>query len=112
MDSGQDAAERLAPGAVLCFRPADVGAYWLLAENDTVGAIAANIDPRESLLARAPDDQVRRLWPGARLVSPEDAGGLAFSAGALGDLRGPLLWLALALGLLELALATLWRRQT
>ena len=94
------------------FRPADVGAYFLLAADDTVGAIAANIDPRESLLARAGDDQVRRLWTGARLVEPEEVGGLAFSAGALGDLRGPLLWLALALGVLELALATLWRRQT
>ena len=94
------------------FRPADVGAYYLLAERDTVGAIAANIDPRESLLAPAADDLVRRLWPGARLVEPEEAGGLAFSTGSLGDLRGPLLWLALALGLAELALATLWRRQT
>ena len=93
------------------FRPADVGAYYLLAAEDTVGAIAANIDPRESLLAAAPDDQVRRLWQGARLVEPEAVGGLVFSAGALGDLRGPLLWLALALGLTELALATLWRRQ-
>ena len=94
------------------FRPADVGAYFLLAEEDTVGAIAANIDARETLLARAGDDQVRRLWPGARIVEPADVGGLAFSTGALGDLRGPLLWLALALGLLELGLATLWRRQT
>jgi hypothetical protein len=94
------------------FRPAEVGAYYLLAADDTVGAITANIDPRESLLASAPDEQVRRLWPGARLVEPEEVGAYAFSAGALGDLRGPLLWLALALGLLELALATLWRRQT
>jgi hypothetical protein len=95
----------------MLFRPADVGAYYLLAEDDTVGAIAANIDPRESLLTPAPDEQVRRLWPGARLVEPEEVGPLAFSTGALGDLRGPLLWLALALGLGELALASLWRRQ-
>jgi hypothetical protein len=92
------------------FRPAEVGAYYLLASDDTVGAIAANIDPRESLLAPAPDDQLRRLWAGARIVAPAEAGELAFSAGAMGDLRGPLLWSALALGLAELALATLWRR--
>jgi hypothetical protein len=93
------------------FRPAEVGAYYLVATDDTVGAIAANIDPRESLLAPAPDEQVRRLWAGARIVEPSEVGALAFSAGAMGDLRGPLLWAALALGITELALATLWRRQ-
>ncbi|HUF35618.1 MAG TPA: BatA domain-containing protein [Gemmatimonadales bacterium] len=93
------------------FRPADVGAYYLLAGDDTVGAIAANIDPRETLLAPASDEQIRRLWRGVRIVEPSEAGALAFSAGAVGDLRGPLLWGALALGLAELGLATLWRRQ-
>ena len=93
------------------FRPADVGAYYLLAAGDTVGAIAANIDPRESLLAPAADEQVRRLWAGARIVDPAEVGELAFSVGAMGDLRGPLLWAALALGVVELVLATLWRRQ-
>ena len=47
---------------------------------DTVGAITANIDPRESLLAPATDAQVRRLWKGARVVSLADAGDAAFSA--------------------------------
>ncbi len=93
------------------FRPADVGAYYLLANGDTVGAIAANLDARESLLVPASDDQVRRLWPAARIVEPSEVAELAFSAGALGDLRGPLLWAGLALGLAELGLATLWRRQ-
>jgi hypothetical protein len=93
------------------FRPAEVGAYYLLAAGDTIGAIAANLDPRESLLAPAGDEQVRRLWRGARIVAPAEVGELAFSAGAMGDLRGPLLWAALALGIVELALATLWRRQ-
>jgi hypothetical protein len=46
-----------------------------------------------------------------RIVDPAEVGELAFSAGAMGDLRGPLLWAALALGVVELALATLWRRQ-
>ena len=36
--------------------------------------------------------------------------GLAFASGALGDLRGPFLWLALALGLGEMALAAGRRR--
>lgn len=92
------------------FRPPDVGAYYLVASSDTVGAVLANIDPRESLLTPAPDDQVRRLWAGARIHDPAEAAALAFSAGALGDLRGPLLWGALALGLAELGLATRWRR--
>jgi hypothetical protein len=93
------------------FRPPDVGAYYLLAAEDTVGAITANLDPRESLLAPAPDDQVRQLWKGARLADLSEAASLVFSAGARGDLRGPLLWAALALGLLELSLASAVRRQ-
>ena len=93
------------------FRPSATGAYYLVAGEDTVGAISANVDPRESLLARAPDRQVRRLWKDARIVSLDDAGSRAFSSAARGDLRGPLLWLALLLGLGEVALASVWRRQ-
>ncbi len=93
------------------FRPSDPGAYYLLAGADTVGAISANLDPRESLLAPASDGQVRRLWKGARVVSLAEAGDAAFSAAARGDLRGPLLWAALLLALAETALASLWRRQ-
>ena len=93
------------------FRPPDIGAYYLLAGDDTVGAVTANIDPRESVLAPASDEQVRRLWPDTRVAAPDEVGALAFSAGALGDLRGPLLWAALAVGLAEMALATLLRRR-
>jgi hypothetical protein len=93
------------------FRPVDPGAYYLLAGADTVGAITANVDPRESLLAPASDGQVRRLWKNARIVSLADAGDVAFSSAARGDLRGPLLWAALLLALAEMALASLWRRQ-
>jgi hypothetical protein len=93
------------------FRPVATGAYYLVVGDDTVGAITANLDPRESLLARAPDRQVRRLWRGARIVSLDDAGSGAFSSAARGDLRGPLLWLALVMGLGEVGLASVWRRQ-
>nr|MBA3318644.1 hypothetical protein [Gemmatimonadales bacterium] len=93
------------------FRPRDVGAYYLVAGADTVGAISSNLDLRESLLAPASDDRIRRLWSGARVASLTDSAELAFSAGARGDLRGPLLVAALLLGLGEVALASVWRRQ-
>ncbi|HET9725850.1 MAG TPA: BatA domain-containing protein [Gemmatimonadales bacterium] len=92
------------------FRPGEPGAYYLLAGDDTVGAITANIDPRESLLAPASDAQARRLWKDARLVSLADAGDAVFTGNARGDLRGLLLWLALLLALAEAGLASLWRR--
>jgi hypothetical protein len=100
---------RVEPGGV--FRPGEPGAYYLLAGDDTVGAITANIDPRESLLAPATDAQARRLWRGARLVSLADVGDEVFSGAARGDLRGLLLWAALLLALAEAALASLWRRE-
>jgi aerotolerance regulator-like protein len=93
------------------FRPPEVGAYYVLAGSDTVGAITANLDPRESMLAPASDDQVRRLWKGARVVDLPAASGLAFRTGALGDLRGALLWTALLVALVELGLASAPRRQ-
>jgi hypothetical protein len=93
------------------FRPGAPGAYYLLSDGDTVGAITANVDPRESLLAPAPDGQVERLWKGARVVSLADAAGAAFGSAARGDLRGPLLWAALLLALAEAALASAGRRQ-
>ncbi len=93
------------------FHPTELGVYYLLAGHDTVGALTANLDPREVLLARAPDDQVRKLWRGARVVDLDDAGHDVFSAGARGDLRAPLLWAGLLLGLTEVGLASGWRRQ-
>jgi Aerotolerance regulator N-terminal len=93
------------------FRPPDVGAFYLMAGLDTLGAISSNLDPRESLLARAPDDQIRRLWQRSRVVPLTETAELAFAAGAMGDLRGPLLAAALLFGFGELGLASLWRRQ-
>jgi hypothetical protein len=94
------------------FAPPDTGLYFLLHGADTIGALAANPDPRESILQPASDGQVRALWRGATVVSLGQAASAAFSAGARGDLRGPLLWLALALGLAEVGLASGWGRRT
>ena len=94
------------------FRPAEPGAYYLVAGADTVGAITANLDPRESRLAPASDAQVRRLWHGARLVALADAGDAAFVLPPRGRpprtaARGP----RCCSGLAEMALASLWRRE-
>jgi len=93
------------------FRPGEPGAYYLLAGDDTVGAITANIDPRESPLAPASDAQARRLWKNARLVSLGDVSDAVFSRATRGDLRGLLLAAALLLALAEAGLASLWRRE-
>ena len=93
------------------FQPPEVGVYYLRSGRDTVGAISVNPDPRESRLARASDAQARELWKGARVVALQDAANGAFSSASLGDLRGPLLWLALIAGLAEVGLASAWRRR-
>ena len=41
----------------------------------------------------------------------EESADLVFAAGAMADFRGPLLLAALLLGLGELGLASVWRRQ-
>jgi hypothetical protein len=93
------------------FRPASAGVYFLEAGADTVGAISVNPDPRESRLGRASDAQVRQLWRGAHVVDLDKAGDVAFSSAAQGDLRGPVLWSALLIGLVEVGLASGWRRR-
>jgi hypothetical protein len=93
------------------FRPADVGAYYLVGGADTLGAISANLDPRESLLESASDDRIRELWKGARVTSLGETADLVFAAGAMADFRGPLLLAALLLGVAEVGLASLWRRE-
>lgn len=92
------------------FVPPASGAYFLLVARDTIGALDVNPDPRESDLARAEDEEVRSLWPGARIGGLDRAEDMAFQAGARSDLRGPLLWAALILGLLEAGLAS-WRKR-
>ena len=92
------------------FRPAEPGIHFLLSGRDTIGALAVNFDPRESVLDRASDDAVDDLWDGATIVTPEDGPSRAFSLGIRSDLRGPLLWGALLLGLAEIVLASVWRK--
>lgn len=93
------------------FRAPAPGVYALLAGRDTVGALSVNVDPRESQLAPADDGLVTRLWAGARVVPLERAGREAFAQQTRGDLRGPLLWLALLVGLAEALVASGWRRR-
>lgn len=94
------------------FRPLEPGAYYILAGDDTVGAIGVNPDPRESALRPARDAQVARLWRGARVMDLREAAEAAFAGPARSDLRGPLLWLALVMGLTELGLASAWSRRS
>jgi hypothetical protein len=94
------------------FRPPEPGAYFLLAGKDTVGGLAVALDPRESLLSPASDGAVTGLWPGSRVVPLADAAGAAFAGAGRASLQGPLLWLVLALGLIEVALASGVRRST
>jgi len=91
------------------FRAADLGVHLLVSGRDTIGALSVNVDPRESRLEPMADGQLRRLWRGARVVDLPDAGPAAFSTGARGDLREPLLWLALICGLGEVVLASVPR---
>jgi hypothetical protein len=92
------------------FRPAEIGIHFLMSGADTVGALAVNFDPRESTLKRADDGVVRDLWKGAITSSPEDGPSRAFSLGVRSDLRGWLLGSALFLGMMEVLLASIWRK--
>jgi hypothetical protein len=92
------------------FRPGEAGIHYLLSGPDTIGALAVNFDPRESILERAADGAVEDLWDGATIVTPEEGPSRAFSLGIRSDLRGPLLWGVLLLGLAEILLASVWRK--
>lgn len=92
------------------FTPQETGIYYLTDGVDTVGVLAANHDPRESRLEPARDRAVRSLWRTAAVVDPEDAERRVFALGARADFRGPLLWAALVLGLVEVVFASGRRR--
>ena len=55
--------------------------------------------------ARAGNRNVTSLWKGSRVVALDEGSNAAFTAASRGDLRGPFLWFALALGVLEAGLA-------
>jgi hypothetical protein len=92
------------------WHPTAPGVHYLLRGADTVGVLSVNPDPRESDLGRAADATVRALWGDVRLVALDDVSDEAFQAAGRGDLRAPLLWLALLVGLTEAGLAA-WRRR-
>ncbi len=75
--------------------PEAPGVYWVLDAADTIGALTVTVDPRESALVRARDDEIEAAWPGA-VVAGLDSPGRTFAAGGRGDLRP--LFLVLALG--------------
>ena len=91
------------------FRPPAAGVYWLLAGDDTVGALAVNPDPRESRLDAPSDAAVRRLWSGAWVRGLDEAGEAAFASAARRDLRTPLLLGVVLLGMVEVGLASAGR---
>ena len=93
------------------YRPAVPGLHFLLAGPDTIGVVSVNPDPRESDLTRAETRAVTSLWRGSRVVPLDDGRTPAFTGASRGDLRGPFLWLALVLGLVEAGLAAGRRRR-
>lgn len=112
-----DRADRVAaPGRTVpveggsLFRPVSAGLHFVLSGQDTIGVVSVNPDPRESDLTRAADRAVTALWEDSRVVSLENGAKAAFTAASRGDLRGPFLWIALLLGLVEAGLAAGRRR--
>lgn len=93
------------------FRSGEMGLFFILSGSDTIGVVSVNPDLRESLLERATDADVRRLWPGARTGTLDRAASLAFAAGGLADLRGPFLLIAAVLALADAGLAGLGARR-
>jgi hypothetical protein len=93
------------------FRSAERGLHFILAEQDTIGVVAVNPDPRESVLERESEAGLRALWPGARVVAESGAPAAAFSAGGRADLRGSLLLGAVVLALADALLASLGARR-
>lgn len=85
--------------------PPAAGLYWLLAEGDTVAALSAMIDPRESALGRADDAHLGAVWPDAIVADLDGGPGRTFAVGGRGDLRVFLLLLAVAVAIAESLLA-------
>lgn len=87
------------------FTPTAPGVYWLLDGRDTLGVLTATIDPRESDLRRATDEQITGAWPRAVVTELRNGADRAFAAGGRGDLRPLLLLLGVLAVLGESLLA-------
>jgi len=87
------------------WQPKMPGVYHLTGGGDTLGAVTVSVDPRESDLVRAADGDVRAVWGHATVASLESGPRRAFTAGSRGDLRAPLLLLALCCAFAETGLA-------
>jgi hypothetical protein len=92
------------------FRPTEPGLSYLLSGTDTMGALAVNLDARESELVRANDAALRRLWPDARVATIDRAREATYAAGGRADLRGWVLALAALLAIADASLAG-WGRK-
>jgi hypothetical protein len=94
------------------WRAAASGNYLLLAGSDTVAALSARVDPRESQLTRATDGTIASLWGKVTTTDLDRGAGRAFALTGRGDLRGPLLALALCCALVETGLLGMTRSRT
>ena len=75
--------------------PPAPGVFWLLDGRDTLGAVTATLDERESRLARASDNELAAAWPGSIVANLTGGAARTFTTGGRGDLRPLLLVLAL-----------------
>jgi hypothetical protein len=87
------AAEPVEGGAL--WTPPAPGGYWLFDGADTLGALSATIDPRESSLRRATNAELAAAWPGAVVAALDGGAARTFVSGGRGDLRPLLLLVAL-----------------
>ncbi len=94
------------------WRVTQPGSYLLFAGTDTVGGLSATLDPRESDLTPASDDAVRALWGNVTIANLDGGARRAFALTGRGDLRGPLLALALCCALVETGVLGLAHRRT
>jgi len=93
------------------FRLSEPGLSFLLSGSDTIGALAVNLDPRESELARAGDGSIRQLWPDVRIATIGRAREVTYAAGGRADLRGWVLGLAALLAIADASFAG-WGRKS
>lgn len=98
--------ERMAVEGGAPWSPKAVGVYHLLATEDTLGAVSVVLDPREADLARTDDASIRTLWGRTAVAGLSEGPARAFTAGGRGELRGPLLLLALLCVCAEVGLAS------